>query len=95
MQNDWGSLLQTLESDGGFVTAVAFSPDNKLVASAASDSVRLFDSTTGALLQELRGDDDDISALAFSRDNKMMAASSLENTIRIWDPATGASTQSA
>jgi WD40 repeat protein len=55
-----GATLQTLEGHGGAATAIAFSPDSKLLASALDNgwtsddnAVRLWDLATGATLQTL------------------------------------------
>jgi len=58
------------------VTLVAFSPDGARVVSGG-ESLKLSDAATGA-------------SVAFSRDGARVQSGSWDNTIRLWDAATGA-----
>ena len=75
VQNEWSSLLQTLEGHTGPGNAVAISTNSKTVASASYDrTVRLWDAATGASLQVLEGHTGRAGAVAFSADGKTVSA---------------------
>ena len=73
-----------------FVTALAFSPDGKTLASGAGfteKDIRLWDVATGKEIGRLEGHQIWISSLVFSRDGTQLISSSADQTIRVWDIA--------
>ena len=73
-----------------FISALAFSPDGKLLASAASpgeSDIRLWDVATGKEIGRLEGHSDHIRSLVFWPDGRKLASASADQTIRIWDIA--------
>ena len=74
------------------VSAIAFSPDSRTLASGNWDrKVRLWDTATGNHITTLIGHVSDIRALAFSPDGKTLASGGSWNdpTVRLWDLPTG------
>ncbi|MFI6906009.1 helix-turn-helix domain-containing protein [Nonomuraea sp. NPDC050394] len=73
------------------VTALAFSPDGKLLAIATDgNTIQLWDPQTRLQVgTELSGHAYGVNALAFSPDGKLLASAGDDQTVRLWNPATG------
>jgi RNA polymerase sigma factor (sigma-70 family) len=88
-----GRVLYTLDANGNFVEAVAFSPDGKALATAQQNTLLLHDPTTGA-----RGRQIELPAanprtltgcLAFTPDGKALATTSEGKVVHLIDRERG------
>jgi WD40 repeat protein/serine/threonine protein kinase len=82
-----GQELLALEGHTDFVRSVAFSPDDRRIATGSLDkTVRTWDSTTGKQILVLQGH---TFPVAFSPDSTMVATGHDDNTLRILNSETG------
>lgn len=83
------------------VYCVVFSPDGRLVASAAGQDpntghatpgtsvVKIWDATTKAELRTLDLQKDKVTTVAFSPDGQKIAAAAFDNVVKVWDVSSG------
>lgn len=90
-EEEWGPVLQTLEDHKDGLTAVAFSPNGRYLASSSwGNTIRLWDPTTGTLRSTLAGHPRATRAMAFSG-SSYLATLCRDHAVRIWDPVSGVS----
>ncbi|MGC0331842.1 WD40 repeat protein/energy-coupling factor transporter ATP-binding protein EcfA2 [Streptomyces sp. SAI-170] len=72
------------------VLALAFSRDNRTLATASRDTtVRLWNASLGKDNTTLRGHTGTVYKVAYSRDGDKVATASADETAQLWDPDTG------
>lgn len=90
-------LVRTLSGHSDRVTALAFSPDGRVLASGSGNgfpyqaskdgSIVLWDVGTGQMLHRLAGSSDTVRGLAFSQDGRRMASIGMSRDNRRWGRA--------
>lgn len=87
VEKDWSPLLQTLQDKSSYGRHLAFSPDNKLVASSTGF---VWDTTTGTLLHalDMRGYRECEVMFPSKKGNTIMILSKNGN-VRVWDLSSG------
>jgi len=82
----------------GFMYLAVLSPDGKYVATCSLETgeqaIQLWDAQTGQLLRTLRGHTSNVCWVAFSPDGERLVSGSDDQTVKLWDVATGLETLS-
>jgi WD40 repeat protein len=91
LKRQLNSSLLTLVGPSTSLTAVAYSPDGKLLATAGSAdrAVFVWDADAGTLLHQLPHGAA-VTGLTFTPDGSRILSASLNGAVRFWDAATGA-----
>ena len=80
----------TYRGHSDYVSAVAWSPDGKRIASASGDhTVQVWDASDGNHVYTYHGHSADVSTLAWSPDGKYIASAGLDNSVQVWGATTG------
>jgi len=82
--------LKTLTGHSAGVSTVAFSPDNKTLASGSSDhNVMLWDLESSSAPRRLAGSSETVTSVTFSADSKWLLAGSDDGGTVLWNRSTG------
>jgi eukaryotic-like serine/threonine-protein kinase len=85
-----GKLIRNVSGHDAPLTAVAYSPDGKTIATASWDrTARLWDSETGARRSTLTGHRDWVCHVAFDPSGCRLGTAGADGAARIWDIASG------
>jgi WD40 repeat protein len=71
------------------VTALAYSPDGKMLAYANANTVHLCEADTGKEIRPIPGQNTGATSLVFAPDGKTLAVKGMNVVVRLYDPKTG------
>lgn len=71
------------------ISAVAYSPDGRILATGEASWIRLWDVAKGAELRRLEKIPFGVYSLAFSPDGRWLASGGFDRIVRLWEVATG------
>ncbi len=90
LESEKGELWKSLRGHYGEVSAIAFSPDDRMLATGdLKGHVRLWDIEAGALIHELKSHQEKITAIDFLKDGTRLVTASVDHTVGQWDVSTG------
>jgi WD40 repeat protein len=85
-----GELQHKFKKHTDWVTAVAFSPNGQMLASAdRNGGISLWDPDSGQELFTLSGHKSAVTSLSWRGDSKLLASSSEDGTVKIWETKEG------
>ena len=84
--NQKQKLVNTIKAHDNTVSQIKYSPDGKLIASAAWDkTIKLWNAETGELIDTLTGHKNGVNTIAFSPDGQTLISGGEDKTIKIWN----------
>ena len=91
---DTVDVVQTLKGHRTDINDVAYSPDGRIIATAADDrTVRIWDAASGEEILRIENLGAPVRGPDFSLDGSLLAASSDLGAVTVWDTATGENVQ--
>ena len=85
-----GTTVKKFEDHNSPIYTVAFSPNDKVIASVSDDRVvRLWDLESETSPQSFAGHKSGFRSLAWSHDGRTIASGSYDKTTKLWDAGTG------
>jgi len=84
------NTLYICQGHSGRITAVAWSPDGKYIASASYDkTVLVWNATNGKQLLTYQGHNGRVNSVAWSPDSKYLVSASDDQSAQVWEATTG------
>ncbi len=88
--SSWSQLWSTNTAHTTNVTAVAFSPNGLLLATASLDStIKIWSTNDWTCQRTLSGNTNGIVTVGFSPDGQKLVSGSLDGTVQIWNQSSG------